>query len=377
MSDALVSVGVPVYGPLRRIDRAVRSVLAQSHENLEVILCDPGLDQEAASLMEQLLDADPRIKVVREARRRTLIQCCAEVRSIASGTYSMWLDGGHWLDPRYLEIASEFLDHNPAHVLAHGTTVQGDSGAEAKAVSPAPAAFEDPSRRDERMISNLTGSEAWYAVHRREVLADTPLHPALGFEIGWLVSAAWRGKVAALPEMRLFRYGPPDAGDVGDRIAELGVGNFQATDPWLATEAALFCNIAYFDQAMAQLPLTERARLAAAAADTVAQRWRVMDESMLISFAARMFPSDAILERFRTLRTTMADAVLGLRSVSSADLIVQSLIGTINVLCRMRIGNIPLTKEDRDIVRQIEVLWDSDQAVGSQNKVAIVSAMYL
>ncbi len=36
-----------------------------------------------------------------------------------------------------------------------------------------------------------------------------------------------------------------------------------------------------------------------------------------------------------------------------------------------------MTKEDRDIVRQLELMWDRDKKPGAQNKVAIVSAMYL
>jgi hypothetical protein len=36
-----------------------------------------------------------------------------------------------------------------------------------------------------------------------------------------------------------------------------------------------------------------------------------------------------------------------------------------------------MTKDDEDIIRQLEFMWDRDKQVGAQNKVAIVSAMYL
>jgi hypothetical protein len=77
------------------------------------------------------------------------------------------------------------------------------------------------------------------------------------------------------------------------------------------------------------------------------------------------------------MRTALADAVKRLPTLSSTDTFAQNLVGTINVLCRMRIGNIPMTKDDEDIIRQLEFIWDRDKQVGAQNKVAIVSAMYL
>jgi hypothetical protein len=141
--------------------------------------------------------------------------------------------------------------------------------------------------------------------------------------------------------------------------------------------ALLFCNIAFFDRAMADLPFLERVRLAATAADAIAHRRKVLDEGMMISFASRLFPSEHVLDHFRAMRTALADAVMRLPALSSTDPFAQSLVGTINVLCRMRIGNIPMTKEDQDIVRQLEIMWDRDKKPGAQNKVAVVSAMYL
>ena len=229
----------------------------------------------------------------------------------------------------------------------------------------------------ELLLSNMTGGEAWYGVHRRRGLEKMPLHSGLGFYYGWLLSVAWRGKVAAVPEMTLHRNSLLDECDASEEVVRLGVGNFQATDRWLSVAALLFCNIAFFDEAMEDLPFIERVRLAATAADAIANRHKVLDEGMMISFASRLFPSTHIVEHFRDMRTTLADAVMRLPGLSSTDPFAQNLVGTINVLCRMRIGNIPMTKEDRDIVRQLEVMWDRDKKTGAQNKVAIVSAMYL
>jgi hypothetical protein len=259
----------------------------------------------------------------------------------------------------------------------HGAVGWRNNAGDAVVGMPASVAYEDPVRRVELLLTAMSGGEAWYGLHRRTALENMTLYGGVGFYYAWLASVAWRGKIAALPEMRLQRERPLDEDDASEEVVRLGGGNFQATDRWLTVAALLFCNIAFFDQAMAGLPFLERLRLAAAAADAVAIRRKVLDEGMLISFAARLFPGERILEHFRDMRTALADAVMRLPVLSSTDPFAQNLVGTINVLCRMRIGNIPMTKDDEDIIRQLEFMWDRDKQVGAQNKVAIVSAMYL
>jgi hypothetical protein len=295
----------------------------------------------------------------------------------ARGDYFLWLDGQSWIAPHYVEKAVGFLDANAGHVLVYGTVARRTEAGEEVLSAPLSVSYEDPARRIELLLTGMTGGEGWYGMHRRQALGAPPLHNGLGYYYGWLLSVAWRGKIAALPEMILHRDRLLDEADASDEVARLGVGSFQATDRWLTVAALLFCNIAFFDDAMEGVPFLERVRLAATAADAIANRQKVLDEGMMISFASRLFPSAHIVERFRDMRTTLADAVMRLPVLSSTDPFAQNLVGTINVLCRMRIGNIPMTKNDTDIVRQLEDMWDRDQKVGAQNKVAIVSAMYL
>lgn len=377
MTEPSVSIAVVLSDTLENVERAVRSALDQSFANLDILLCDGAVSQENAGFCERMQALDSRVRVVRDNRRRGFIDTCLLGWRHARGDYFLWLDSESWLAPRYVEAGVAFLERNASHVLVFGTvTRRGESGDEVLS-TPLSVSYEDPARRMELLLTNMAGGEAWYGIQRRQGLDAMPLHNGLGYYYGWLLSVAWRGKIAALPEMVLHRDRLLDECDASDEVVRLGVGNFQATDRWLSVAALLFCNIAFFDDAMEALPFLERVRLAAAAADAIANRHKVLDEGMMISFAARLFPSAHIVERFREMRTALADAVMRLPVLSSTDPVAQNLVGTINVLCRMRIGNIPMTRDDRDIVRQLEDMWDRDQKVGAQNKVAIVSAMYL
>lgn len=377
MSGSLVSIGIVVAGSLPLVERAVRSASAQDHPNLQILLCDAAASQESAALVRTLAGSDERIAVHRPARNLSAIEAAAQLRDIADGDYFLWLDETSWLASDYVRLGVEYLSRSPTHVLACGTAIGHRPTDGEVTVPPTAVAYENASRRVESLLGNLSGAGAWYGLFRSEALRDVPLHPGLGFEYGCLVSIAWRGKIGAVAEMHLHRDDPSEGPAHEHEVARLGLPKYQESDPWLAVAALVFCNIAFFDDRFRTLSAIERARLAVAAADGVALRWNIQDEGMLISFAARMFPSGEVLNRFRAIRSTLVEAVLRLRVVASTDPVVQNLIGIINVLCRMKIGNIPKNKEDEDVVRQLELMWDDDKSTDARNKVAIVSAMYL
>ena len=377
MADPTVSIGIVVSGALENVERAVRSALDQTYKNLEILLCDGSLSQDSVALCSRQAALDPRIRIVRERQRLNFADTCAAGWNAAQGDYFVWLDDQTWLTPSYVTLGVDFLESHGAHVLVYGGVTTRNETGDPVVSAPASVAYEDPVRRLELFLTNLSGGEAWYGLHRRQALEPISLHGALGYYYAWLATVVWRGKIAALPAMMLHRDRLLDDANASEEIMRLGGGNFQATDRWLSVAALLFCNIAFFDWGMTGVAFLERVRLAASAADAIANRHKVLDEGMLISFAARLFPDEHMLDHFRHMRTALADAVMRMPALSSTDPFAQNLVGTINVLCRMRIGNIPMTKEDRDIVRQLELIWDRDKKPGAQNKVAIVSAMYL
>jgi len=377
MADPTVSVAVVLSGALDSVERAVRSALDQTYKSVDIVLCDGEVSQETREFAERMTALDTRVRVNRGHRKAGFVDSCLAGWQASRGDYFMWLDAQSWIDPGYVQRGVDFLEHNLTHSLVAGTAYYGARDGNEVAGAPSSVAYEDPTRRVELLLTNMSGGEAWYGLHRRAALPAMTLHNGLGFYYAWLFSVAWRGKIAAVPEMTLYRERLLDESDPSDEVVRLGVGNFQATDRWLSVAALLFCSIAFFDEAMNELSFLERVRLAAAAADAIKTRHRVLDEGMMISFASRLFPSGHIVEHFRGMRTALANAVMRLPALSSTDPFAQNLVGTINVLCRMRIGNIPMTKEDKDIVRQLDLMWDRDRQVGAQNKVAIVSAMYL
>jgi hypothetical protein len=118
----LVSVGLPTYNRPESMERAVRSVLGQTHADLEVILSDDAsADPEVAWVGERLAEEDARVRYVRQAANLGHERNYQHVLELATGRYFMWLSDDDWLDSAYVERCLAALEADPGLAIAWGT----------------------------------------------------------------------------------------------------------------------------------------------------------------------------------------------------------------------------------------------------------------
>ena len=103
MEKPLVSIIMPVYNTKKYVETAVRSVLAQTFEDWELLLVDDGSSDGSGAVCDALAGVDGRIRVfhktnggVSSARNLALAQ--------AKGRYLAFLDSDDRLAPSFLEI---------------------------------------------------------------------------------------------------------------------------------------------------------------------------------------------------------------------------------------------------------------------------------
>ena len=63
----LVSVVVPAYNAAKTLDETLRSVRGQTHTALDIVVVDDGSTDATAALAQSHADADPRVRLVRQA----------------------------------------------------------------------------------------------------------------------------------------------------------------------------------------------------------------------------------------------------------------------------------------------------------------------
>ena len=146
MSNILVTVVMGVYNQHNReeLEEAVRSILAQTLQSWELIICDDGSDGEAARNLKNYENRDKRIRVIRHSENRglaaTLNTCIAQ----AKGKYIARMDADDISRPQRLEKQVRFLEKHIQYAFV-GTNADliDRNGVWGVRVMP-----ERPSRRD-------------------------------------------------------------------------------------------------------------------------------------------------------------------------------------------------------------------------------------
>lgn len=119
-TQPFVSVLMPFYNQEKYLERAVLSVLRQSLQNIEVILCNDGSCDSSLSIAKRLADQDSRIKLITFNENHGSAAALEKALALASAPLIARHDTDDWSLPDRLEKQCNFLIDNPS-VTACGT----------------------------------------------------------------------------------------------------------------------------------------------------------------------------------------------------------------------------------------------------------------
>ncbi|MDX5474078.1 MAG: glycosyltransferase [Bacillaceae bacterium] len=113
-----VSVIMPVYNAIDVLPMAIESVLAQTWENLEVIVVDDKSTDETVELVEKYTMIDKRVKLIRSQKNGGAYVSRNLGLSYATGDFVTCNDADDWSHPEKIEIQMQHILKNP-HVIAN------------------------------------------------------------------------------------------------------------------------------------------------------------------------------------------------------------------------------------------------------------------
>jgi glycosyltransferase involved in cell wall biosynthesis len=180
LSDALVSIGLPVRNGEERLGSVVRSVMAQSHERLELVISDNASTDGTEELCRDLARSDRRIVYHRHAKNVGLLNNFVHAMRMAQGTFFQWVGDDDWLAPRYVARCLEALAEDARLILV--TTqiayVGPDGVAETAGYRGIELRSDDPITRFAEMLRLLNQSrllmDPLYGLMRRAPVAAIP-----------------------------------------------------------------------------------------------------------------------------------------------------------------------------------------------------------
>lgn len=111
----MISVIMGVYNPRNKeiFNKAIQSVLNQSYEDIEVIICDDGSNAETRNFLNEALLKDPRIVLIHNDKNSGLAYSLNHCLAVAKGEYIARMDDDDISDTQRFEEELRFLEAHP------------------------------------------------------------------------------------------------------------------------------------------------------------------------------------------------------------------------------------------------------------------------
>jgi glycosyltransferase involved in cell wall biosynthesis len=123
-----LTVGMPVRNGAASLEAAIRSVLHQTVEDLEVVISDNASTDATPEICMRLAAEDVRIRYVRQPELLSITDNFQFVRDAARAPYFMWAAHDDTRDPDTAARLIAALDAAPGAVLAFGDVMQVKDG---------------------------------------------------------------------------------------------------------------------------------------------------------------------------------------------------------------------------------------------------------
>lgn len=166
---------MPVHNGASTLARALDSLLAQTYENLEIIVSDNASTDETAEIARRAAERDRRVRYFRQQTALPAWENFHFVLQQATGEYFFWAADDDVRAPRYVETVVAAMSNQPDAVLGVTDVVRfhPDIDPEAGTVSPATARPPTDYADLVRQVI-LSDCSEFYGVYRTRYLREFP-----------------------------------------------------------------------------------------------------------------------------------------------------------------------------------------------------------
>jgi glycosyltransferase involved in cell wall biosynthesis len=116
--EDLVSIIIPAYNIEKLISETIKSVVNQTHTNVELIVVDDGSTDNTSKIVEAFCNQDSRIKLIQQ-KNQGVSAARNNGFEISKGRYIAYLDGDDLWEPGILQVLIEKIDSDTTLGLAH------------------------------------------------------------------------------------------------------------------------------------------------------------------------------------------------------------------------------------------------------------------
>ncbi len=206
----LVSIGLPVYNGEAFIAEAIETLLAQSFQDMELIVSDNASTDSTGDVVRGLAARDSRIRYVRQPRNLGAAANFNAAFAESTGRYFKWAAHDDYVAGEFLQQCVDVLNADEQVVLVYANALDVDhEGAEIGPVYDTETDLRgdagDVVERYHHFVLENHSCISIFGLIRRDVLERTPLiDKYVGSDRVLLAELALHGKLIKLPGFMMF-----------------------------------------------------------------------------------------------------------------------------------------------------------------------------
>src|SRR5690606_5270187 len=160
-----ISIGIPFFNAVAYLEDAIKSVLAQTFQEWELILVDDGSSDGSLDIAKKYEQLDCRVRVISDGLNKKLPIRLNEIIKKAKFDYIARMDADDILHPQRLEKQLSFLEDNKKYDLVSSGLISIDNQNEVKGfrcVSQLYDNFSKPSLSYPIVHPSVMARKSWY-----------------------------------------------------------------------------------------------------------------------------------------------------------------------------------------------------------------------
>ena len=209
-----VTLGIPAFNAENRIESCLRSMMAQTCTDIEILVSDNASTDKTVNIVEQLRKEDHRIKLLRNYENRGSLWNINRLRLSATGKYySFWSDDVH-CEPELITACVKILEERPDAVGCYpGVKFKSLSTGESirSEISDFQLEGEDPVERCLTLASKMKTGSMMHGVFRTDAMRSVCNHYRIKrsqflFDRYFLCPMALKGKIIHIEKILMSRF---------------------------------------------------------------------------------------------------------------------------------------------------------------------------
>ena len=204
-----VSIGLPCFNEAAFIEETLKSVLAQTEEDFELLVCDNASTDGTLEIIKRVTAGDPRVTIHPSTVNAGALTNFIRALELASCPYFMWMGAHDVLAKDYVKKLRLVLDADAGCSLAYANSIfiaKDGSDIPGERVEEGPdCSAESPLERFKAIAWQLERCDLIHGLIRREWIVKQLFTSCRAPDIVLLADLALRGKFRRVPELMFYR----------------------------------------------------------------------------------------------------------------------------------------------------------------------------